>query len=71
MAFDIGRFTGGVVGLGVGAVVAAAMFPVIAGIQIPETVANSAAITSLFNVLLIMFPVGLIMGATYLFLSRK
>lgn len=71
MNFDISKFTGGVVGLGVGAVVAASMFPVIAGVEIPSTVANADAISSLFNVLLIMFPVGLIMGATYLFLTRK
>lgn len=71
MAFNVSKFTTGVVGLGVGAIVAAAMFPVIANIEIPETVANSAAIESMFNVLLLMFPVGLVMGAVYLFLSRK
>lgn len=71
MAFNVSKFTTGVVGLGVGAIVAAAMFPVIANIEIPETVANAAAIESMFNVLLLMFPVGLVMGAVYLFLSRK
>ena len=71
MAFNVSKFTTGVVGLGIGSVVAAAMFPVVANIDIPETVANSAAIQSMFNVLLLMFPVGLVMGAVYLFLSRK
>lgn len=71
MAFNVSKFTTGVVGLGVGAIVSAAMFPVIANIEIPETVANSGAISSMYNVLLLMFPVGLVMGAVYLFLSRK
>lgn len=71
MAFNVSKFTTGVVGLGIGSVVAAAMFPVVANIDIPETVANGAAIQSMFDVLLLMFPVGLVMGAVYLFLSRK
>lgn len=71
MAFNVSKFTAGIVGLSVGAIISAAMFPVIGGIEIPDSIANAGAIESMYNVLLILFPVGLVMGGVYLFLTRK
>lgn len=71
MKFNVGNFVGAIVGLSVGVILTAAILPVIAGVTIPEGMANASAIESMFGVLPILFVVGLVMGGVYAFISRK
>lgn len=71
MKFNVGNFVGSIVGLSVGVILTAATLPVVAGVTIPEGMANASAIESMFGVLPILFVVGLVMGGVYAFISRK
>ena len=71
MAFDIGKFVGTVVGMSVGVILTAAMLPVIAGVTIPEGVANSAAIEAMLGVVPLLFVVGIVLAGVYAFISRR
>lgn len=71
MAFNIGRFVGTVVGMSVGVILTAAMLPVIAGVTIPETIANKAAIEAMLGVVPLLFVVGIVLAGVYAFISRR
>lgn len=71
MKFNVGSFVGSIVGLSVGVILTASILPIISGINIPEGMANGDAIQAMFNVLPILFVVGLVMGGVYAFISRK
>lgn len=71
MKFNVGNFVGSIVGLSVGVILTAAILPIIAGVDIPSDLSNASAISSMFNVLPILFVVGLVMGGVYAFISRK
>lgn len=71
MKFNVGSFVGSIVGLSVGVILTASILPIIGGVSIPEGMANGDAIQAMFNVLPILFVVGLVMGGVYAFISRK
>lgn len=71
MAFNIGKFVGTVVGMSVGVILTAAMLPVIAGVTIPEGIANSAAISAMLGVVPLLFVVGIVLAGVYAFISRR
>lgn len=71
MSFDVGKFTGSIIGISVGVIMVAAVLPVIASVTIPEGMANGAAIESMFSVLPIILVAGVVMGGVYLFISRR
>ena len=71
MAFNIGKFVGTVVGMSVGVILTAAMLPVIAGVTIPEAIANKAAIEAMLGVVPLLFVVGIVLAGVYAFISRR
>lgn len=71
MKFNVGSFVGSIVGLSVGVILTASILPIIGNVAIPEGMANGDAIQAMFNVLPILFVVGLVMGGVYAFISRK
>lgn len=71
MEFNIGKFVGTVVGMSVGVILTAAMLPVIAGIEIPSTIANSDAISAMLGVVPLLFVVGIVLAGVYAFISRR
>lgn len=71
MAFNIGKYVGTVVGMSVAVILTASMLPVIAGVEIPSTIANSGAISAMLGVVPLLFVVGIVLAGVYAFISRR
>lgn len=71
MGMSVGGFTSTLVGILVGAVILGAMITIFAGITIPDTFANAAAITSMIQLIPLIAAVGLLLAGIFYFISRK
>ncbi len=71
MGMSVGGFTSTLVGILVGAVILGAMITIFAGITIPESFANAAAITSMIQLIPLIAAVGLLLAGIFYFISRK
>lgn len=71
MGMSVGGFTSTLVGILVGAVILGAMITIFAGITIPESFANAAAITSMIQLIPLIAAVGLLLAGIFFFISRK
>ena len=67
----LGGFTSTLVGILVGAVILGAMITIFAGITIPESFANAAAIESMIQLIPLIAAVGLLLAGIFYFISRK
>lgn len=71
MGMSVGGFTSTLVGILVGAVILGAMITIFAGITIPDTFANAAAIESMIQLIPLIAAVGLLLAGIFYFISRK
>ncbi len=71
MGMSVGGFTSTLVGILVGAVILGAMITIFAGITIPESFANAAAITSMIQLIPLIAAVGKLLAGIFYFISSK
>lgn len=71
MGFSASNFISGMLAIMIGATVFGACLTIFGNISVGEGIANAGSIEALIGLLPILLAIGLVLGAVYIFVSRK